>query len=277
MNSLNLIHKNKITNAGVMMFGKEVSSLLLHCQITLVAYKDLEGMDIYDRQDVRDDLLTQFKAAIIFIQKHLNKGSVIRGVNRYDSYEIPMEAIREALTNSIIHRDYFITGTQITVAVFPDRIEINNPGSLPEGMYRKNLGKLSVRRNEIIADLFARMNKGEKLGRGIAKIKNWIREKGLKVKFESDMFFTTVFFRPKPFPIGGVSGGLNVGLNVGLNKGLRTLLDAIRSNPGIKAKDLYALLKGRVTRTIERQIKVLTEKKLIERRGSKKTGGYWSV
>ena len=79
------------------------------------------------------------------------------------------------------------------------------------------------------------------------------------------MFFTAVFYRPKPSTA------------VGLSVGLKTLLDAIMSNPGIKAKDLYALLKGRVTRTIERQIKVLTEKKLIERRGSKKTGGYWPV
>ena len=268
LKSLNLTGKNKITNAGIMLFGKEVSSMILQCQITLVAYKDLEGIDVYDRQDIRDDLWTQYNEAVIFLKKHLNKGSIIKGVNRYDSYEIPLEAIREALTNAIIHRDYSISGTQITVAVYPDRVEISNPGSLPEGMSKINFGKLSVRRNEILADLFSRMNKGEKLGRGIIKIKSWIKAKGLKVKFESSMFFTTVFSRPVS------SGRVMSNISEGLNEGLKSLYSEIIANPGIKAKQLSALLKERPIKTLERQIKTLTEKKFIERQGSKKTGGY---
>lgn len=197
LKSLNLTDKGKIKNAGVMLFGKDISSHILHCQMALVAYKDLEGIDIYDRQDIKDDLLTQFNNAVFFIQKHLNKGSVIRGFNRYDSYEIPLEALREAVTNALIHRDYSIFGTQITIAVFTDRVEISNPGSLPKGMEKGDLGKLSVRRNEIIADLFSRMDKGEKLGIGIKKIRELIKNSGLKVKFESNMFFTATFYRAK--------------------------------------------------------------------------------
>ncbi len=65
------------------------------------------------------------------------------------------------------------------------------------------------------------------------------------------------------------------GLNEGLNEGLKSLLLGIKNNPGIKAKDLGPVLEQRSIKTIERQIKILIDKNLIERRGSRKTGGYY--
>jgi ATP-dependent DNA helicase RecG len=55
------------------------------------------------------------------------------------------------------------------------------------------------------------------------------------------------------------------------------LLDAVRAHPGIQAKNLVSLLEGRPLKTIERQVRRLIEKKLIERRGSRKTGGYYAT
>ena len=63
-------------------------------------------------------------------------------------------------------------------------------------------------------------------------------------------------------------------LNEGLNEGLTMLLETIKANPGIKAKELSEKL-SRPIKTLERHIKILTEKDLIEHKGSKKTGGYW--
>lgn len=63
--------------------------------------------------------------------------------------------------------------------------------------------------------------------------------------------------------------------NEGLNEGLKSLLERIEETPGIKAKDLSRRLEDRPVKTIERQIKTLIEKRLIERRGSRKTGGYF--
>ena len=68
---------------------------------------------------------------------------------------------------------------------------------------------------------------------------------------------------------------LSEGLNEGLNEGLKSLHIAISSNVGIKAKDLVVVLNNRPLKTIERQIKDLIELNLIERRGSRKDGGYW--
>jgi ATP-dependent DNA helicase RecG len=69
---------------------------------------------------------------------------------------------------------------------------------------------------------------------------------------------------------------MSEGLNEGLNEGLKSLLEAVQSNPGIQAKGLPILPKDRPIKTIERQIKELVMKEYIERRGSKKTGGYFA-
>ena len=78
-------------------------------------------------------------------------------------------------------------------------------------------------------------------------------------------------------PIGE---GLNEGLNPeseGLNEGLKSLLEAVIKNPGIKAKELPSKLDNRPLKTIERQIKELIQMQLIDRRGSRKTGGYFKA
>ncbi len=70
-------------------------------------------------------------------------------------------------------------------------------------------------------------------------------------------------------------GGLGEGDSEGLNEGLKSLVEVIKENPGIKAKDASVRLQRRPIKTLERQIKSLIGRKLIERRGSRKTGGYW--
>lgn len=66
------------------------------------------------------------------------------------------------------------------------------------------------------------------------------------------------------------------GLNEGLNEGLKTILELLANKPGIQAKNISTLL-SRPIKSVERQIKSLIDQKLIERRGSKKTGGYWKT
>ncbi len=76
-----------------------------------------------------------------------------------------------------------------------------------------------------------------------------------------------------------ISEGLNQneGLNEEINEGLKSLWVIIQNNPGIQSKDISVLLENRPIKTIERQIKTLTEMNLIERIGSKKLGGYHPI
>ena len=68
---------------------------------------------------------------------------------------------------------------------------------------------------------------------------------------------------------------VNTSITEGLTEGLKSLLATIIRNPGIQAKDIPFLLENRPLKTIERQISALVKLQLIERQGSRKTGGYW--
>jgi predicted HTH transcriptional regulator len=85
-----------------------------------------------------------------------------------------------------------------------------------------------------------------------------------------------IFSMELPIPIIQ-SGGAIEGLNEGLSEGLISLLNEIIKKQGIQAKSLSEKLNNRPIKTVERQIKTLIERGIIERRGSKKTGGYYIV
>ena len=156
--SLNLLKEDKVKVAGILMFASDMSKYLSQSQIFLVAFKGSTRTHIYDKKYIKDDLLTQFNEAILFCQKHLNESAIIKGINRQDQLEIPLEVLREVIANAIIHRDYSLKGQQIDLSIFPDRVEVVSPGGLLSAVKLKDLGKKSVRRNELIADLFHRMH-----------------------------------------------------------------------------------------------------------------------
>lgn len=279
LSSLKLSTKTAIKNAGVLFFAKKPRDLIIQCQMTLVAFKGKDRVHIYDRKDVQDDLLTQFNEAIIFLQKHLNVRSEIKGVNRQDIYELPFEALREAVVNAIIHRDYSMRGTSIMVEVHEDKVVVRNPGGLPEGLSLRSLINISVRRNELIADIFARMDKVERIGSGIKRMRDAMKSFELPYpKIKSDLFFTIEFQRPE-YSLAEKAEGGQKGLVDGLVERLvdsqKKILDFIKENPHISKKELSEKI-GISSTAIDKNIQSLKKKGLLKRIGSAK-GGYWEV
>lgn len=278
LSSIGALDKNKINNAGVLMFASNIDKVIPYSEIILGAFKGISKTHIFDRKDVRDDLLTQFNEAVAFLKKHLNIRSEIRGVNRYDIYEIPLDALREAVANAIVHRDYTIKGTSIYVMVYDDRVEIENPGKLISGVTVKNLDKSSVRRNPVIADLFHRMGKVERLGSGIKRMRDLIREAGLKEPvFEIDPFFRVIFYRDPEYSLKGKIGRKDwekkLGEKVGRNA--QKILNLMINKDDITIGNLSDELNISTT-AVENNIKKLQEKGLLKRIGSDK-GGHWKV
>jgi ATP-dependent DNA helicase RecG len=106
-----------------------------------------------------------------------------------------MRALREAVTNAIMHRDYFESGANVFVEIYDDRIEISNPGGLPKGLSKEELGTRSVRRNPLIADLLHRIALIEKAGTGIRRMREDARKhKCPEPKFTVNGFFTAAFW-----------------------------------------------------------------------------------
>ncbi len=275
--SLGLYKDGKLNNAASLMFANDINRFIPYSETILGAFKGTSKTHIYDRKDVRDDLFTQFSESIAFLKKHLNVRSEIREVDRHDIYEIPIDALREAVVNAIIHRDYSMRGTNISVNVFDDRVEIVNPGGLPAGLTKENLGKESVRRNLMIADLFHRMHKVERVGSGIGRMRKFMSQSGLKEPvFEVDTFFRAIFYRSPEYALKPTEKKtVEKAVEKTVEKTVEKMLALIRENPGITQNELQLKI-GLTRRGIEWNLKKLKDKGVLKRIGPDK-GGHWEL
>ncbi|NQV17228.1 MAG: HTH domain-containing protein [Armatimonadetes bacterium] len=219
-------------------------------------------MAVLNRKDYSDDIITNINNALHFVKQELRVKYVMTGeARRKEFYEIPLVVMREAIVNASAHRDYFLYGSHTTIEIFDDRLEISNPGGLPKGLSEKEFGTKAVHRNQIIAALLQRVNLVENMGTGINKIKKILKDSGNRdAKFKFKDFFAVVFHRDKTPQTK--------------NGGVNQVFELIETNPNIKVKDIRRQLKFS-TRTIERHLKILKEKGLIEFKGSPKLGGYF--
>jgi ATP-dependent DNA helicase RecG len=121
------------------------------------------------------------------------KGFVAR---RKEIYEYPLVALREAIINAVTHRDYYYDSSHIYVHLYPDRIEIENPGGLLHGLTVESLGKRSARRNRLIADLLDRSGYIERVGSGFARMAHALHENNNpELQVSATNFFNICFYR----------------------------------------------------------------------------------
>ena len=199
-------------NGGVLFFAKDPQKHLRHANMTCVAFKDREGVAALDRKDLSGNFLDIVAEAERFVERNTRTGFRIKGFRREDLPDYPIEAIREGFVNALMHRDYFEKGANVLLKIFPDKIVIDNPGGLVKGITVKDLGTKSRTRNPLIADLFYRVNLAERIGSGIKRMGDLMRDHGLgKPKIEvTEGFFTIIFHGPKrPEAIIPETGGLN--------------------------------------------------------------------
>jgi len=291
LSKLNLVTDGKINLAGLVCFGKDIQryapEVLVKCGI--FEGTDKAGGPKLGAEEYKTNIFEQIASVQEFFIRNFRKRYEVNpetGQREYE-YEWPLLAIREAVANAIAHRDYMIS-SHVDIAVFDDRVEIWSPGRLPEGIKLEDLPKKhkSVLRNPAIAEMLYFTKYVEKWGSGIETMNTLVKNAGLPdpIYEEIGSSFVVTFkkagTRDHSALSGGLNGGLNGGLSGGLKKGLskelNILYQAIKENPGKQAKEISELL-SRPIDTLDKQIRKLVVKKIIERRGSKKTGGYWEV
>jgi len=273
---LKLMAGLKPRNTAVLLFGKKPEDIFVNAHLRCAVFGGIDTAYIADMKDYHGDVFFLIEKAQEYILEKIDIGMRIEGLRRIDVPEIDREAVREAIINAFCHRDYREPDS-VNIAVFKDRLEIRSPGLLYGGLTIQQIRSkiVSERRNELIADMFHRVHFVERWGRGIKLI---LSKEPTAVFTEIGTQFVAVFKRkPQERNIKSDKPGKREGegLNEGLNEGLKSLLAAIKSKPGIQAKDLSKVLKGRPVKTIERQIKTLVDNKLVERKGSRKAGGYY--
>ncbi|MEE8816457.1 MAG: ATP-binding protein [Lachnospiraceae bacterium] len=164
-----IVSKDGYAKSGFLMFSDDYrgDNTMISCR--LWNRKNKTGT-VLDSSRLKGSLARVFMEALTFIERNTKTGwRKTENGGREEVRSYPKEAVREALVNAIAHRDYSISGTQIDVDIYPDRIEIVSPGSwlLPKDYYEYPVGSIpSIRRNSIIAACLDVANLMERGGTG---------------------------------------------------------------------------------------------------------------
>ncbi len=127
-------------------------------------------------------------------------------LQRRGIWDYPLESLREAVINALIHRDYFQSSGDIQIRVYDDRVMISNPGGLPADMTVEELQRefhRSVLRNPLLAQVFYYANLIEKWGSGTWRMIKFCREQGLpEPEFRADPNWFLYYLCQRPLHRG---------------------------------------------------------------------------
>lgn len=150
------------TLGGLLTYGQFPQQFFPQLMMSVVVHSPdtTSGTRFLDNQTVRGSIPEMVETALSMLRRNLAVRATIsdRG-GRVDEVEYPLEAVREALVNALLHRDYspVTRGTQVQVELFPDRLVVRSPGGLYGGVIIDELGEegISSSRNAVLASLLA--------------------------------------------------------------------------------------------------------------------------
>ncbi len=272
LEKLNLIRKKRLSLAAKFLFTREHT---MELQAAVFAGED--KLTFLDIKKYKQPLLDLLETAETYLKEKMNWRVEFVDFKRVEIPEIPLKALREALVNSLIHRD-FNNPKGNEIAVYKDRIEIFNPGTFPEGLTPEDYIQSKARsylRNPLIAEVFYLTKDVEKWGAGLKRIYEECREHGIDVRFEVESSgFVTTFLRPvteeaiTPKTVEKTRKKTR-------KKTREKIISAIRKKPEITTYELAELI-GITVKGIEWQLNKLKKEGKIKRVGPAK-GGHWEV
>lgn len=153
--------------------------------IKAAVFQGLDKTIFMDRREFSGSLIKQLNDAYSYISQYNKVHAEFSGLYRNDRKDYPEDALREALLNALVHRDYSYSASTL-ISIFDNRIEFVSVGGLVKGISLSDimLG-ISVTRNEWLANVFYRLTLIEAYGTGVPKIMQSYAECPLNPKFES--------------------------------------------------------------------------------------------
>lgn len=174
-----LYHGAHPTVAGVVLFGRDPQDALEASKVVAgaVAGGDI-GDDCIDRTDLRGGLFALVQQVEAFLQLHLQTGHEIAGFEPERRPEIPTAALREAVVNALVHRDYSIP-SPCRIFVLADRVEVRSPGRPPNTVDADAMrAGIHVPRNPHIYSRVVEAELATRAGTGIRRIARLLRYHG---------------------------------------------------------------------------------------------------
>lgn len=270
--NLKLYHgEQQFKNGAALFFGKNPETIIEKAIIRCVAFQGTDKRFIIDDQPFGGPLYRQYMQAMQWLRGKLNVRYDIEGQGagpRKEIWEIPETVFKEAIINSLSHRDYYEKGAVTLIELFEDRVEISNPGGLVSAIPISEFGKRSHSRNPLIFGLFARMHLVEQVGSGVGRIKELMKQAGLpEPAFQKEGMFAVTLPRPAKSSVkSSIKGSIKI-----KNK----IIELIADNPKITVSELAEAI-GVSKSSIERYIAQLRKENKLMREGADR-GGSWVV
>ncbi len=274
LNKLGLLDRGQLTKAAEVLFCDESSM-----EVQAAIFAGTDKMTFLDIKSFKGNLFSLRQQAEIYVKEHMKWRAVITSGPREEIPEIPVDALREAIGNSLCHRD-FANPKGNEVAIFKDRVEIYNPGFFPDGVNPEDFfsgHEHSILRNPLIAETMYKSKDIERWGSGIKRIHDECASAGVKVEFRRlKTGFVVMFYRPRWEEGEGLKDKGKVKSNGKSKvKSNEKVVSLMASNSAITVPEIAESL-GLSLAGVEKIIRVLKRQERLRRVGPDK-GGHWEV
>lgn len=219
LDKLRLLEDHQLTRAALLLFHPEPDRFFTGASIKIGYFSRLN--EVVYQDEIQGPLLLQVDQAMQALRlKYLRGWISYDGLQRVETYPVPLDALREALLNAVIHKDYS-SGAPIQLRIYDDKLRLANTGQMPENWTLEKLTgpHNSQPYNPYIAHCFFRAGQIESWGQGVEKIMRLCQADGLPAPtYEFDGSFFTLYFTAHRPPVGMPVGGLTLDSTHEINK-----------------------------------------------------------
>lgn len=245
------------TVGGMLLFGKERGRHFPDAWIQAGRFRGTDKSRIVDHVEIESHPARSVEEAIAFVEKHALRGVEIGKVRARERWNLPPVAVREAVVNAVAHADYAQRGAPVRVAIFDDRLEVENPGLLPFGLTVDDLRRgISKLRNRVIGRVFHELGLIERWGSGIQRMMAACRVAGL-AELELEEIGTR--FR---VTLRTARSGDGI-----VDEVERVILETLAGGEGLSTREIAAAI-GRTPRTARSRLLKLLERGLVREIGT---------
>ena len=185
-----VFNEAKMKSLGLFLKDGEYSNVAFllsdQCTATIktATFNGTDKLNFQDRKEYSGSLFEQMENVYQYLEMRNKKRASFNGLYRIDTLDYPLDALREALLNCLVHRDYSFSASTL-ISVYDDRIEFVSIGGLPDGINLDDiLLGISACRNPKLAAIFYRLELIEAYGTGIPKIMSSYKDTGFEPKIE---------------------------------------------------------------------------------------------
>ena len=282
LRKLGLLVDGRLTRGAILLFGRRPSQHFQMAYVRMGRFKD--DITIIDDKFIEGNLFDQLEAVMQYFRQYLQvryeipsevgqSQSMLEAIQRREIWDYPLEALREAVINALIHRDYFDTLGHISIRVYDDRLYIWNPGELPAGMAVEDLHRRphdSRPRNPLLARVFYYAGWIEHWGSGTIRILDLCRRQGLPdPQFQSGSGRFEVLFNKDIFSDEFLRQS-------GLNERQLQAVAYVKDNGRITNTE-YQALTGVSKITASRDLEQMVIREILQKFGTTGKGTYYQL